>query len=84
MANTDSNAKTQTKQSPRLIAANSHEAYALWARRVGSPLFSYTQQHVGWAIRCPACGRLTLLEIVFDSENGAFFKSETCQCGGGR
>jgi hypothetical protein len=67
----------------RAIDGNSPAAYALWARRVGSPLYSYTQQHVGWAIRCPNCGQLLLLEIVFDSENGSIFRPETCACGGG-
>lgn len=67
----------------RLIDAKSREAYELWARRVGMPLFSYTVQRVGWAMRCPSCGQLVLLEVVFDSEMGGYFMPEACACGGG-
>jgi len=72
-----------TTEQSRRFDANSREAYALWARRVGMPLYSYTQQHVAWAVRCPSCGQLVLLEIVFDSEDGGYFKPEACSCGGG-
>lgn len=72
-----------TTTGQRLFDAQSREAYELWARRVGMPLFNYTQQRVGWAVRCPSCGQLILLEIVFDSDNGAQFMPEACACGGG-
>jgi hypothetical protein len=73
-----------SKYPTRQLDGNSSDAYALWARRIGGPLYNYTQQHVGWAIRCPACGQLLLLEIVFDSENGTIFQPETCACGGAK
>lgn len=72
-----------TEQSPRLIPANSPTAYALWARRVGLPLYTYTQERSAWAVRCPSCGQLVLLEVVFDSEMGGYFMPEACACGGG-
>lgn len=84
MATTDSNPKPTTEQPARLIDATSREAYDLWARRVGSPLYSYTQQRTAWAVRCPMCGQLTLLEVIYDSDNGGWFMPEACACGGGR
>ncbi len=72
-----------TEQSRRFIHANTPEAYALWARRVGLPLCHFTQTRAAWAVRCPACGQLVLLEVTSDSENGTWFQAEPCACGGG-
>jgi len=74
---------TPTKsQHKRVYPANSPEAHTLWLHRTGRPLYQYTQQRAGWAVRCPHCGGLLMLEVIFDSENGGQFVAEVCPCGG--
>lgn len=78
----DPNSSISPTKPATLIDATSRDAYALWARRTGRPLYHFTQDRAGWEIACPHCGGPRLLEIVTDSEMGTFFKPEPCPCGG--
>lgn len=80
-ANNDSN-PTPTTEQPRLLDANAPEAYALWQRRAGKPLYHFTQERTAWAITCPDCHQPRLLEVISDSEFGTYFVIEPCACGG--
>lgn len=81
-ASQNHNPNSTTEQSRRLIRANTPEAYALWERRSGLPIYHFAQERTAWAITCAHCGQLRLLEVIVDSENGTWFQVEPCACGG--